>query len=56
MIPFLNWESDLGLWRCFEPGALSAEAYRMRMDSKGDLIGGGVKSFFVVRPQGCAEI
>ena len=55
-IPFLNWESDLGLWRCFEPVALSAEAYRMRLDSKGVLIGGGVKSFFVVRPQGCAEI
>jgi hypothetical protein len=55
-IPFLNWESDIGLWLWFEPGALPKKAYQTRLESKGDLISGGVKGFFVVRPQGCAEI
>ena len=28
----------------------------MRLESKGDLISGGMKGFFVVRPQACADL
>ncbi len=58
LIPFLNWEFDLGL--CHFGAAsnlalLPAEACQMRLESKGDLISGGVKGFLVVRPQACPE-